>query len=54
MDSKSRSTMYRGKRRHNSTEDASLDDVVPMGGLAPDVKVRDIIGTETEFLCYRY
>lgn len=46
--------MYTGKRRHNSTEDASLDNIIPMGGLAPDAKVGDIIGTENRLLCYRY
>lgn len=46
--------MYTGKKRHNSTENASLDDVIPMGGLAPDVRVGDIIRTENGFLCYRY
>ena len=54
MDFGKRGKMYKGKTRHNSTEEASLNDVVPMGGLAPDVKVRDIIGTENELACYRY
>lgn len=54
VDSGKRGRMYTGKKRHNSTENASLDDVIPMGGLAPDVRVGDIIGTENGFLCYRY
>lgn len=33
---------------------ADLDDPIRVGGLAPDVLVRDIMNTESEVLCYRY
>ena len=46
--------MYTGEKRHNSTKNAALDDIMPMGGLAPDVRVGDMIGTENGLLCYKY
>lgn len=45
---------YRGLAAHNSTEKASLTDIIPMGGLAPDIKVSEIIDTESDLLCYIY
>ena len=45
---------YLGKTAHNSTESASLADIIPMHGLAPDIKVSDIIDTESKLQCYRY
>ena len=54
MDGRKRRRVYSGKRSHNSSEDASLDDVIPMGGLAPDTTVGSIIDTESGLLCYSY
>jgi tyrosinase len=51
---RNRGKLYTGKKRHNSTADASIDDIIPMGNLAPDVRVNDIIGTGSGLLCYRY
>ena len=45
---------YIGKAAHNSTEKASLADVIPMGGLGPDVTVRKLMNTEGGALCYGY
>ena len=46
---------YLGLAASNSTAQASLTDTIPMGGLAVDIKVMDIMSTtEGEMLCYRY
>lgn len=39
---------------HNTTEEASLDDMLLFGGLVPDVPVSKVMDTENGFLCYRY
>lgn len=54
MDLRHRSSEYAGVAETNSTVKASLDDLLPMGGLAPDVSVAKIMKTESELLCYRY
>lgn len=33
---------------------ASKNDVLPMGGLADDMKVEDVMDTQGEYLCYEY
>lgn len=33
---------------------ATLDDVMTMRELAEDIKVRDVMTTDTDLLCYRY
>ncbi|KAL4886261.1 hypothetical protein BJY04DRAFT_213793 [Aspergillus karnatakaensis] len=35
-------------------QQATLDDRMPMWGLAADLRVREVMRTETEVLCYRY
>lgn len=45
---------YLGRAAHNSTQHASLTDVIPMGGLAPNINVFDIMETNSGLLCYRY
>jgi tyrosinase len=45
---------YTGKARSDSEDAASLSDVLPMGGLAPDMHASDVMNTESELLCYRY
>lgn len=54
MDERKRRRVYSGKTSHNSSKDASLDDIIPMGGLAPDTTVGNIIDTQSGVLCYRY
>lgn len=43
---------YAGPAAGGSAIEASLDDRLEMGGLAPAVRVRDIMSTGTELLCY--
>lgn len=48
-------TEYLGEAAYvDDSKDATLDDLIILGGLAPDVRVRDIIDTESVLLCYRY
>ncbi|KAI9711766.1 MAG: hypothetical protein M1820_001911 [Bogoriella megaspora] len=50
-----RKWQYEGLAAHNETNSsASLEDFLPLGGLAPDVRVSDIIDTQGNLLCYRY
>jgi hypothetical protein len=37
-----------------SDKAASLSDVFSIGRLAADMKVSDIINTQSDFLCYKY
>ena len=54
MDIEARSHEYEGLSGTNSEKQATLDDTLHMGGLIPDLKVADILRTETDVLCYRY
>ncbi len=45
---------YDGPNRAHSDVPASLDDVLPMNGLAEDVLVKDIMNTKSDMLCYEY
>jgi hypothetical protein len=46
---------YNGSQRSaRSWENASLDDVVQMKGLGEDVKVREVMDTESGEFCYGY
>jgi tyrosinase len=49
-----RGTEYIGKAATDSSEKASLEDSMPMGGLAADIKVLEVMSTESDLLCYRY
>lgn len=49
-----RATEYVGKASSDSDDEATLDDIVPMGGLASDVKVLEIMSTKSDILCYTY
>ena len=53
-DIKNRLRQYTGKAAYESSEEASLTDVIPMGGLLPNIQVAYIMSTETDLLCYRY
>lgn len=54
MNPPKRSSEYTGIARHGSNDAASLDDLLSMGGFTEDVRVSDIMSTESELLCYRY
>ena len=49
-----RLTEYLGNAAHNSTRSVLLEDTIPMGNLARDVQVSQVMNTESELLCYRY
>jgi hypothetical protein len=43
-----------GKARSDLEDAASLSDVLPMGGLAPDMRASDVMNIESDLLCYKY
>lgn len=47
-------TAYDGHKERHTIEMAGLDDVLHYEGLAPDIKVEDVMDIENELLCYRY
>jgi tyrosinase len=54
-----RNFMFGGIRTEDQNDgvvppQATLDDVMTMRELAEDVKVRDVMTTDTDLLCYRY
>ena len=49
-----RHNMYTGSFKPRSKEQASLDDIVSIRGLAPDVKVSDIVDVRSGIFCYTY
>ena len=53
-DPTNRRHQYNGAAEHESDRQGSPEDSIPMGGLAPDVTVGDILDTQGETLCYRY
>lgn len=46
--------MYTGSLKPKSEERASLDDMISLGGLAPDVKVSEIMDIRSGIFCYTY
>lgn len=52
----SRGLDYNGitKNREGTFGEASLDDKLPMGGLADDLSVREVMSTIDSVLCYKY
>jgi len=55
MNPSKRSTEYTGIAETNSTDAATLGDLMPMGSLVPNIRVSEIMNTESEdLLCYRY
>lgn len=49
-----RASKYVRSAARGSHEQASLADLISMGGLAPDVRAEDIIDAQARELCYRY
>lgn len=45
---------YNGPKHGGSDEDASLNDKLPMHGLAAEPEVAEVMDTEGGLLCYRY
>ena len=45
---------YTGRSSAFSQSDASLDDRLEMGTLAPSIPVSGVMSTESLLLCYRY
>ena len=54
MDLLTRRFSYEGSAGNHAATNASLEDIIPMGGIAPDIKVVDILDTESGILCYKY
>jgi tyrosinase len=49
-----RGQQYLGVAETNTTRKSSLEDLMPMGGLAPDVQVSHVMSTDAGLLCYGY
>jgi tyrosinase len=49
-----KSAQYEGVVSHRSKEQASPNDLLKMGDLAPDIAVAQIIDTQSDFLRYHY
>lgn len=45
---------YNGPKEGESDVEASLDDILPMHGLGPDLSVRQLMSTESDLFCYTY
>lgn len=54
VDAQARLDDYSGKAAYTANSDAGLRDPLPLGDLAPDVRVEDVMDTESGFVCYRY
>ncbi|KAH8724982.1 hypothetical protein GQ44DRAFT_772714 [Phaeosphaeriaceae sp. PMI808] len=49
-----RKTMYTGFAAAMSNQTAVVTDLLLMGGLAPDIRVEQILDTQSGLLCYKY
>jgi tyrosinase len=60
QDLEARINQYEGPKNNmrifkNMTQvEASLEDIVEMGGFADDILVRDLMSTQSDLLCYSY
>jgi hypothetical protein len=46
--------MYMGSIKPRSKQQASLDDIISIGGLAPDIKVSELMDVRSGIFCYTY
>lgn len=53
-DPRHRTAEYEGKHMFNSTDNATVNDMLLFGGFAEDIPVRDVMSTEGGLLCYKY
>ncbi|PMD16629.1 Di-copper centre-containing protein [Hyaloscypha hepaticicola] len=53
-DFKKRVKAYGGRITHHSNEQASLKDILHMGGLVDNLPVMSVMSTESDLLCYKY
>ncbi|KAG9193566.1 tyrosinase [Alternaria panax] len=49
-----RQYLYTGSFKPRSEKQASLDDIVSVGGLAPDVKASELMNVRSGIFCYTY
>ena len=49
-----RQSAYSGSYKAKSKEQASPNDVISIGALAPDIKGKDVLDIQSGLLCYRY
>ena len=54
VDARIRVKEYSGKAAYTSRSEAGLEDPLPLGELAGDVRVKDMMDTESGRLCYKY
>ena len=54
IDLPTRGRQYLGRAETNVSRPALLQDILPMGGLAADIEVSEIMSTESDILCYHY
>lgn len=50
----SRTMEYNGRENGHSEVQASLNDTLPMHGLAREARVEEVMDTKGGLLCYRY
>ena len=54
VDPRARMEDYSGKAAYTSSSEASLGDPLPLGDLAADVQVEEIMDTKSKLVCYGY
>ena len=54
IDPQARLKDYAGQAAYTSNTEAELKDPLPLGDLAPDVRVEDMMNTASGYICYRY
>ncbi len=54
VDPRARMEDYSGKAAYTSSSEASLGDPLPLGDLAADVQVEEIMNTKSKLVCYGY
>lgn len=54
VDAQARLSDYSGKSAYTWSSEASLKDPLPLGDLGPDVRIEDMMSSESELICYKY